>query len=116
MPRRIASASDSFPENGIAAELLVLPPYAPDTEIVGFIAFTLVVVLGTGASVATTPPLCPLRPESGSAVGRVLGGGGPPSWAKPHVVKTKIEAATATDRARETFEVNGLIFSTMPFA
>ena len=76
MPRRIASASDSFPENGIAAVLLVLPLYAPDTEIVGFMAFTLVVVLGTGASVATTPPLCPFRPESGSGVGRVLGGGG----------------------------------------
>jgi len=25
MPRRIASASESFPENGIAAVLLVLP-------------------------------------------------------------------------------------------
>ena len=79
-------------------------------------AFTLVVVLGTGASVATTPPLCPLRPESGSGVGRVLGGGGPPSWAKPHSGEYENRGGDGYERARETFEVNGFIFSTVPFA
>ena len=79
-------------------------------------AFTLVVVLGTGDSVATTPPPCPFRPESGSGVGRVLGGGGAPSWAKPHMANTRIEAVTPIRRASETSEVNLLIISTVPFA
>jgi hypothetical protein len=73
-------------------------------------AFTLVVVLGTGDSVATTPPPCAFRPESGSEVGRVLGGGGVPTWAKPQMANTRIEAATPRRRATETFEVNFLIF------
>lgn len=72
-------------------------------------ALTLVVVLGTGDSVATTPPLCPLRPESGSGVGRVLGGGGPATWARPLPPNSGIVTMTLMILAREGFEVNDFI-------
>jgi|ERR1035437_2783596 hypothetical protein len=111
----MASASDSFPENGIATVLLVLPLYEPDTDMVGLIAFTLVVVLGTGDSVAITPPPCPLRPESGSCVGIVLDGAGAPNCAQPHTANTRIDAVTPIKRATETFKLNLFIFFTCAF-
>jgi hypothetical protein len=106
----MASASDSFPENGIAAVLLVLPLYAPVTEMVGLIAFTLVVVLGTGDSVAATPPPCPLRPESGSGLKDVLGGGGAPTCANPKSANRSIEAAAPISRTAGTFKPDRFIF------
>jgi hypothetical protein len=86
----MASASDSFPEKGSCAVLLALPLYAPWTETVGFNVFTLVVVLGTGDSAATTPPPWGLRPENGSGVAWVAGGGGAPIWANAPIVNIRV--------------------------
>src|ERR1039458_6860877 len=77
---------------------------------VGLMAFTLVVVLGTGDSVAATPPDCPLRPDSGSCVGIVLGGGEPPNCPQPPRANTRIEAVTPIRRATRTVEGNLFIF------
>src|ERR1700746_881359 len=59
----MASCNANLPEKGGP---LTLPVNGPCTWILGFRVFTLVVVPGTADSVATTFPLCPERPESGS--------------------------------------------------
>ena len=82
---------------------------------VGLIAFTLVVVLGTGDSVAITPPPCPLLPESGSCLGIVLDGAGEPNWAQPHIANMRIDAVTPIRRATETFKLNLVICFTYAF-
>ena len=59
-----------MPENAVLPA--ALPAYGPSTWTVGLMVFTLVVVPGTGDSVAVTDPLCPVRPESGSGLARVV--------------------------------------------
>jgi hypothetical protein len=65
---------------------------------VGFKVFTLVVVLGTGDSVETTPPLCALRPVSGRGVACVVGGGAAPNCANALIANrnTLREESTAS--------------------
>jgi hypothetical protein len=45
-----------LPENGMAVVLRMLPLYGPETDTLGFRVLTLVVVPGTGCSVAPTDP------------------------------------------------------------
>src|SRR6516225_8511934 len=71
-PRSIASLKESVPENARFVAPRTLPMNAPCTATVGLSVLTLVVVPGTGASVATTVPTCVERPDSGTGIGCAL--------------------------------------------
>jgi len=70
---------------------------------VGLIAFTLVVGAGDRRFGGKHSAPLPTRPESGSCVGIVLGGGGAPTCAKPHMANMRIEAATPIRTGRRNF-------------
>jgi hypothetical protein len=71
-PRCTASRNDNLPLNGCFAVLFALPAYVPCTWTVGLSVLTLVVVPGIGCCAAVTPPpLCAVRPETGSGVASV---------------------------------------------